>query len=239
MKVSQQQLEALLGALTVCKDLDMKNAILTPNKLCAIRDDTSALIIHEFATPLFDFDVDHQAEYRIAVSRLPVLVQRLELVIKNSPIATLDPHKDKPYYMKIGLKAGKTSLDFRFGDPAFLKGVVPTGIKLDPVHSMVFSEQQIKQIVDAARAFSPEHIWINTMPTGTEISMIDTITGDALSIQLTDKEDVTSATKLKYGTQVFLKLLNQKGQDVPLTMHRNGAIAVSYRGLTSYALRRE
>lgn len=232
---SDNQLARLIEVLTVCRDFDMKSVILSPTKLCAAREDMSSIIVQEFAEPLFA-----GAEgYRIAITRVPVFLQRLQLVLGNNPVITLDPKDDKQYYIKMGVATDTHNFDFRFGDPIFLKENVPSGIKRNPIHELTITDAQVKQIIDASKAFAPEHVWLHVMPTGTSVQMIDTTTGDRLSIQLSKKEDIKSSIQLKYATPVIIKLLNQKVPVVHATMHANGLLQVGYKGVDVYALRRE
>lgn len=235
--ISANQLTLLTHVLSVCKEIGMDSAIIHGGRIMASAADQSSVIVHQFDEALITNPPG--LDPRLGVTRIPIFASRLALIEGRSADVSLTLSDKKPYYTVLNATTPTHTVEFRFADPDFLDGKVPKGIKGAATHTLTLTQSQIKQLVEVSRSFQPERIWTYITPTGARFEMTDIAAGDRASVQLTDKEEVTTTIAFMYDAGTLLRLLNQKNGDVAISIFNNGLLRVMYKDISVYVLRKE
>lgn len=228
------QLQQFILLLKTCQEIGIKTMIMDKRKVRASADDKRAVIVQSFDHDLFS----GPDEYEIAMARIPIVAERLNLVVDRSPDIELIMADGKKYYRMLKATSKSHSFDLRFAEPGMLVDDVPRGIRGTVAHTIVFPQAVIKDIVDANRVFAPENVWVHSSVKGTRVEMFDPAVGEKISIQITEEEEITIPISYKYASDVFIRLLSQK-KDVEAEVLSNGILKINYKGLEVAALRRE
>ena len=231
---TSDQLEKFLTTLKLLDEVGMKHSIFEKRKIRAASDNKTAVVVEPFDKDLFS----GPDGYVIGIMRIPVILNRLQLVAQKNPTLTLVPKDNGQYYKTMDVSSKTHSFDLRFADPEMMSDLVPKGLRGEPVYSLQITQDTIKSLQEASRAFAPENVWVHISPKGSRIEMFDPAVGEKISILLSEKEEIETSLSFKYATDVFMRLLNQK-TDVAASVFSNGLMRVNYKSLDVHMLRRE
>lgn len=221
---TDEQFAALHNTLLLCNEAGIKSLILSKNQIRAAASDRQAVIVTDVADQWTSPDDTAQ----IAMSRIPPMVQRLSLVVGKKPTATLDLMDGKPYFKMMHVQNKSHQFDIRFADPVTLEEEVPKGFKGTPAHEFTITTAQAAEIEAAARVVGPDNIWFNISRKGMRIELVDPATGEKMSVQLSDSEEIEDPINYRYSTDIVLRMLKQK-QDISCTVLTNGILRVPYK----------
>lgn len=228
------QLDKFLNTLKLLDEVGMKHSIFEKRKIRAAADNKTAVIVETFDEDLFS----GPDGYMLGIMRIPIILNRLQLVAQKNPTVTLVQKDNGQYFKTMDVVSKTHSFDLRFADPEMMSELVPKGLRGEPVFSLQITPETTKSLQEAARAFAPENVWVHISPKGSRIEMFDPAVSEKISILISEEEQVETSLSFKYATDVFMRLINQK-TDIAASIFANGLMRINYKGLDVHMLRRE